>query len=422
LAELRQFQFRTNQGADFPLSLSSRKVDAKLPGPYIIEEVRSTPGFLSLRDEWNTLVLEQANATVFQTWEWNFHVWKYSEAKSNKLHILLVREKKGSLIGIAPFYSYERFILGFRFRIVEFIGKNFTDYRDFIVRHDCTNLVYDEILVWLNQNETRWDIVDLQYVSEESHVVKNYNTLFRNFGFRTAIQRHSSCPYLSLRRDRDFYENIHSQSLVKQIKYKTRKLAKDFDYRFLTISSSLELEEYFGKFFELHRKRRDQKLQRGMFRSEEQEQLFTNLWSDLLGRGLRLCFLLIDNQAAACLCNFAFKNKIYSYQNGLDPRFAKYSLGYIIHSLAIREALKEGMEEYDFLLGSPDYKREWTEQYRTLYRIIISRGFRESIFTTNEKVLGFWRRQFRGSKLIRKIYGHMSRASSRARSVVRNLS
>lgn len=150
-----------------------------------------------------------------------------------------------------------------------------------------------------------------------------------------------------------------------------------------------------------------------MFRSEEQEQLFSKLWSDLFGRGLRLCFLLIDNQAAACLCNFAFKNKIYSYQNGLDPRFAKYSLGCIIHSLAIREALKEGMEEYDFLLGSEDYKREWTEQYRTLYRVIISRGFRESIFTTNEKVLVFWRRQFRRSKLIRKCYVWFNGARTR---------
>ena len=384
-----------------------------MPGPYIIEEVRSTAGFLSLRDEWNTLALERANATVFQTWEWNFHVWKYSEAKSNKLHILLVRDNKGSLTGIAPFYSYERSILGVRFRIFEFIGKNFTDYRDFIIRHDCTTLVHREILVWLSQNKTRWDIVDLQYVCEESDVVKNYSTLFSDFGFRTAIQRHNICPYLSLRRDRDVYENIHSQDLVKEIKYKTRRLARDFTYRFLSISSSLELEEYLGKFFELHRKRRDQKLQRGMFRSEEQEQLFTNLWSDLLGRGLRLCFLLIDNQAAAFLCNFAFKNKIYSYQNGLDPRFAKYSLGSIIHSLAIQEALKEGMEEYDFLLGGSDYKREWTEQYRTLYRIIISRGLREPVFTTYEKILGLGRRQFRRSKLIRKCYVWFNRARTR---------
>jgi CelD/BcsL family acetyltransferase involved in cellulose biosynthesis len=384
-----------------------------LSGPYITEEVRSTEDFLSLRAEWNTLVLEQANATVFQMWEWNFHVWKYSEAKSTKLHILLVRDDKGELIGIAPFYSYDRFILGVRFRILEFIGKHFTDYREFIARHDCANVVHREIVGWLNHNRTQWDIVDLRYVREESDVVKNYDSLFRDSGFTTAIQRHNICPYLPLRRDRDVYATIHSQDLVKELKYKTRRLARECNYRFVSISSSLELEEYLGKFFELHRKRRDQKLQRGMFRSQKQEQLFVNLWSDLLGRGLKLCFLLIDNQAAACLCNFAFKNKMYSYQNGLDPQFAKYSLGSIIHSLAIREALKEGMEEYDLLLGSSGYKREWTDKYRSLYRITMSRGVRRVVFTAHEQIVGFWLRQFRRSRWVRKWYSRFNKARAR---------
>ena len=382
-------------------------IETKLSGSYIVEEIKSTDDFLNLREEWNRLVFEDTNSTIFQTWEWNFNIWKHDEAKLKNLSILLVRERNGNLIGIAPFFSYEKIILGFRIRIIELIGKNFTDYRDFIVRPECNMQVYTEILSWLNENSIKWDIVDLQYISEESPVFKNYNILFRDF--RANIQQQNICPYLTLYPDRDLYENLHSQTLIKYLKRKTRKLEKDLNYRFLTVSSLSELDSHLDKLFDLHRKRRNQKLQFGMFRSENQEQLFTNLSHDLLERGyLKLSFLFIDDQPATCLYNFEFKNKVYFYQSGLDPnsKFTKYSLGYIIHSLAIREALKEGMEEYDFLSGNEDYKKDWTENYRTLYRIkIISSDFKKAIFNTNEKLSNFWYgSKFRKSKLIRKLY------------------
>jgi CelD/BcsL family acetyltransferase involved in cellulose biosynthesis len=377
---------------------------------YRAEEVNSTHDFLNLQQEWNKLVLEDPSSTIFQTWEWNFNIWKYEGGRSRSLSIILVRDNKGDLVGIAPFYSYKRIILGFKMRIIEFIGSGLTDYRSFIAKTHDNIRIYTEILNWLNKNSGQWDIVELHYISEESPIAKNYDTLFKDFKFRASIQQHNICPYIPLSSNRDFYENLYNQSLVKYLKRKTRKFDRDLNHRILTISDLSDLEGSLENLFDLHKKRRNHQLQLGQFRSEDSKQLFRNLSYDLFKRGwLKVVFLLVDDQKVACLYNFEFKNRAYFYQSGLDPnpKFAKYSLGYIILAFTIKEALESGIKEYDFLSGNEDYKKEWTRVYRSLYRIRItsSRSKKIFFFMINEKLVDFfYGSRFYKSKLIRKLY------------------
>lgn len=379
----------------------------ELSESYIAEEIKSTDDFLNLREEWNKLVFQDPNGTVFQTWEWNFNVWKnYGDGLKN-LNILLIKEKDGNLVGIAPFCLYEKFVCGLKIRIIELIDKRFSSYLDFIVKPEDSVRVYAEILSWLNTSTMRWDIVDLHHLGQESFAVKNYKALFMDFSFNTVIQQQYICPYLTLRSNRSPYENFYNPSLVKHLKRKSRKLEKDHSYRFLTVSNLSELGEYLDKLFDLHKKRRRLKLQLGSFHSEDEIQLYKNLSMDLLKAGwLKLSFLLVDERPAACLYNFEFKNKIYSYHSGLDPEFSKYSPGYLIDSLVIQEALKEGIEEYDFLMGDQDYKKEWTESYKNLYRIqIISSGFKSAILNSSEKLMNFfYNSRLYQSKSVRKLY------------------
>jgi CelD/BcsL family acetyltransferase involved in cellulose biosynthesis len=155
-----------------------------------------------------------------------------------------------------------------------------------------------------------------------------------------------------------------------------------------------ELDGSLDDLFDLHKKRRNHQLQLGQFRSKDRKQLFRDLSYDLFKRGwLKVVFLLVDDQRVACLYNFEFKNRAYFYQSGLDPnpKFARYSLGYIILSFTIKEALKDGIKEYDFLSGNEDYKKEWARMYRSLYRIRItsSNSKRIILFMINEKLFIF---------------------------------
>jgi hypothetical protein len=377
---------------------------------YRVEEVNNTHDFLNLKGEWNSLVFEDPSSTIFQTWEWNFNVWKYDGGRARNLSIILIRDKIGTLVGIAPFYSYKKIVFGFKMRIIELIGSGLTDYRSFIARPHDSIRIHTEVLNWLKENSKQWDIVDLHYISEESPIAMNYDTLFRDFKFRPTIHQHSICPYIILSSNLDFYENLYNRSLVKYLKRKTRKFIKDLNYRFLTVSNTAELDGSLENLFDLHKKRRNQQLQVGQFRSDDRKQLFRSLSHDLNQMGwLKMSFLLVDDKKVACLYNFEFKNKVYFYQSGLDPnpKFSRYSLGYIMLAVTIKEALKSGMKEYDLLSGKENYKKEWTRMYRNLYRIrMASPNSRKVIFfTINEKLLEFFHdNRFYKSKLIRKLY------------------
>jgi CelD/BcsL family acetyltransferase involved in cellulose biosynthesis len=377
---------------------------------YRVEEVNNTHDFLNLKGEWNSLVFEDPSSTIFQTWEWNFNVWRYDGGRPRNLSIILIRDENGNLVGIAPFYSYKKTVFGFKMRIIELIGSGLTDYRSFIAKPHNRIRIYTEILNWLNENSKQWDTVDLQYISEESPIAKNYDTLFRDFKFRTAIQQHNICPYIPLSSNLDFYENLYNRSLVKYLKRKTRKFDKDLNYRFLTVSNPSELDRYLENLFDLHKKRRNQQLQLGQFRSNNRKELFRSLSQDLIKKGwLKMFFLLVDDQKVGCLYNFEFKNKVYFYQSGLDPnpKFARYSLGYIMLTITIKEALKAGMKEYDLLSGNEGYKKEWTQMYRNLYRIRMTplNSNKALLLMINEKLSEFfYDNRLYKSKPIRKLY------------------
>jgi CelD/BcsL family acetyltransferase involved in cellulose biosynthesis len=153
-------------------------------------------------------------------------------------------------------------------------------------------------------------------------------------------------------------------------------LFKDFSCQFETIQKEAELQQSYPVFVRLNRMRSTAKLMKGFFRNARVEEAFSHIAILLLRRGwLRFHILRLNGQPAACLFNFEWRNKRYFYQSGLDEAFQKYSVGHVIHGLAIEHALHQGNTEYDFLCGTESYKAMWTQNRRVLRRTVISRSF-----------------------------------------------
>ena len=63
-----------------------------------IVEVHTEADFKALKDEWNALVDADSRATIFQTWEFQYHTWRIF-SDSVALNLLLVRDEREHLIG-----------------------------------------------------------------------------------------------------------------------------------------------------------------------------------------------------------------------------------------------------------------------------------------------------------------------------------
>jgi len=87
---------------------------------------------------------------------------------------------------------------------------------------------------------------------------------------------------------------------------------------------------------------------------------------------LQLLFLKVAGYRAAALFNFAYRDRIWVYNSGLDPEnFAHLSAGVVLSALTIEKAIQQSYKTFDFLRGSEQYKYRFGAQDTTVHRINI---------------------------------------------------
>ena len=88
---------------------------------------------------------------------------------------------------------------------------------------------------------------------------------------------------------------------------------------------------------------------------------------------LRLFFMEMDDlPVAASLC-FDYNGARMLYNSGHDPEYRYYSVGLLLHSLCLRDALEKGYRYFDFLRGNEPYKYRLGGTDHRLYRISLER-------------------------------------------------
>ena len=81
----------------------------------------------------------------------------------------------------------------------------------------------------------------------------------------------------------------------------------------------------------------------------------------------------LDGEPAAAWYGFTFRDTVYFYQSGRDPRWERESLGLVLMGAMIRRAIERGYRRFDFLRGEDAYKRQWTQAGRTTEEVTIFR-------------------------------------------------
>ena len=65
------------------------------------------------------------------------------------------------------------------------------------------------------------------------------------------------------------------------------------------------------------------------------------------------------------------------YNSGHDPEYRYYSVGLLLHSLCLRDALERGYRYFDFLRGNEPYKYRLGGRDHRIYRIALERNGEE---------------------------------------------
>jgi len=331
-----------------------------------IEIIESYEGQEQLHKEWDELEARGNVPGVFLTWDWQ-SIWWHHFGAGAALRLALMRDEAGKLRAIAPLYIFTGSPSdndtnrapgsngGQRIMRIGG-GVDVSDYLDILSAPEDAPTAWHTLGGWLKQHAAEWDILDLHSIPQHSATRSLACDWAKAAGYQYSEQVDEVCPVIDLPTDRNFATYL--ASLGKKQRHELRRKLRRFeaqfpDYKYYTTDCA-ECKDGLNDFYALHRASAGTKQQ---FMDDKMAQFFTDMVDALSDHSwIRLSFLEIADKRVASYLSFDYNRKIYLYNSGYDPTYRDYSVGVVLLTYFIREALESGHTRFDFLRGSEPYK------------------------------------------------------------------
>lgn len=333
-------------------------------------EVLNTLGALRrLADEWRALALPspmQSPAWLVSWWE------AYGEDDPNcELATLTVRDGAGTLVGLAPWHTRNRPIVGPTLRFLG-DGRAATDHHTLLCRSpEDEPAVVSAVAKWLVDNAGDvWRRVRFESIDADDRAMNQLQRLLDEAGLDT--ERVADCgsfPAVMAPGDGEATWDNYLASLSKNRRKKLRRWERDwFDTGRAVVrvaETEADRQEIWPLLVRLHRERREAMGYPGVF-DEPQFNAFHTLASErLLAQGqLHLAVLELDGQPAAIDYALQDAGAFYAYQGGISLAGLELEAGHLSLMAAARTALEAGRTRLDLLRGDERYKLSWGATHR----------------------------------------------------------
>jgi CelD/BcsL family acetyltransferase involved in cellulose biosynthesis len=213
-----------------------------------------------------------------------------------------------------------------------------------------------------------WDELILRPLDGDAAVARALMTSFAESGYALESQELPPSSYIVLpKRWEDYLSALSSSD-----RYMVRRSLRDFDSwaagqaRLERVTSAADLGQGVDILIKLHEQRWQADAQGGVFASRRVKAFHDAVLPDLLARGaLELIWLRVGERPVAVAYNIVWDNKVHFYQGGRAMDLPKgIRPGIVLHAQAIQAAIAAGRQEYDFLAGTAQYKRQMGPQLR----------------------------------------------------------
>lgn len=342
--------------------------------------------FDSIKDDWDGVLDESVQYVYFLRWSWNRLWWSTHAPPSSRLYLIACYDTSGELVGLAPLYWRRHATAGVRELV--FLGTGIhtstSEHLDLIARRGYERNVAEAIAGYLMQAKDL-DRLWLSEIPITSVVLPHFR---RAIGRRQSIGLCNRSHYIDTTVDWDKFRSGLGKSMRANLGYYTRKLFKSHDCEFRRVETREDLEPAMEALVQLHQARWRSKGEPGSFALPSFEGFLKEAMRSSLAEGrLRLWTLTLNGHTAAVLLAFLDNGIAHYFQGGVDPRYAKASLGTVMCGLCIRACIEEkDVSEFDFMGGDPSYKERWTGSTRDSVVLEWLRpGVRSQLFTISEQ-------------------------------------
>ena len=332
----------------------------------LTKHTMGTAVFSELAAEWDTLAGQGITDTPFQTHAYQQSWWRHLQPPDAALHTITARTEDGRLAAIGCFYILDG-VLHFNGCVEE------TDYLDLIVRPEAAEAGWTAVFQQLLQPDfPAWHTARLCNIPASSATRTILPQLAQAEGLDVREELYEVCPIIALPGSFDAYLDLLDSKQRREVQRKLRRAA-GADARLVIVGPEDDLNQAVDEFLEL--------LQMSTFEKRDwlndgRRAVFHEIARSALAAGtLQLMFIEVNQQKAAALFNFDYKDRIWVYNSGLNPEaFGALSLGVVLTAKAIEHAIENGRAEFDFLRGNETYKYRFGAQDTEIYRITLSKA------------------------------------------------
>ena len=344
---------------------SEVRVDSRVRGALI----HNREALSQLAAEWDGLFERTECQDVFLTHDWMAEWWEHWGAQ-NELFIATVREPGGRLVAIAPFYIRRSGIGRLGLRVLSFMGSrgSASDHLNILAEPGMEAVAIQEIVRHVLAGRAAWDYIELADADAQSEVFTRLRQEFHEAGLKEHLRARPGCPYAKLPTAFDQYLSELGSSIRYNFRRRLRNLERFGCVSFVCLTDNAEIQARFGDLLFLHDKRFGQLGKTSAFLDPRLQSFHVGLLKRMASRSRpRLYLLQLNGQAVAALYGFSVGKQFAFYQSGMDPAWAKLSVGLIALGCAIEHNIRTGHECFDFLRGTQPYKLLWAKYRRPAF-------------------------------------------------------
>lgn len=331
------------------------------------EVLQDDGAFDRLRGEWDDLLTASEQHAYFLRWHWTELWWRHYAPRGSRLHLIVCRDKSGTLVGLAPFYWRRRRVAAVPFvREIVFLGMGIelkaSEHLDVIARRGYERMVAHAIAAVMHRSQA-WDRLWLWQVPSQSRVLHH---LRQALGARTCVTPCDRAPYIDTSVGWAAFKQGFGRSMRRNVEYYPRRLFRVYPTaHFSHVTTADALEPAMDALVTLHRAWWRSRGECGAFDPTFEAFLRQAARRSLAEGQLRLWTLSIEGRIEAALIGFLDNGMLHYFQKGINPAFAKDDLGTALLALSIRECFDDAaITGFDFMGGGAPYKDMWARVAR----------------------------------------------------------
>lgn len=331
-----------------------------------VHTLRDVSKLAAMRTEWNALQ-DASNTGAFNAWEW-VYPWCRRIAPERRPFILTARDRNGTLQGLMALGFENKRVAGRKVRRLAFLGETHvgSDYLDVVAKRGCEDAVTRAFASVLRDYEDAWDVLDLTDFREDSLTLRVLHDAFADREVRETER--CLCPYDTLTPEEPFDAFLKRTGRRDNYLRRRKWLEKQEGYRIERTDAPGELAGPMTDFFRLHAARWATDGGSQGIKGHGVEAFHRDATQLLAERGrLRFYTMKVGGRAVASVYGLVHGGSFIYFQSGYDPEWRNRSVGLVLVGETFKDAIAEGLTEYDFLRGTETYKSDWvTKQRRTV--------------------------------------------------------